>query len=288
MKTLHEYLRERGVEGRGKNWVVRCPVHEDSNASCSVAETCWTCFGCGAKGGIVDFIEADQQCSRYEAGRIAGLGLELVGNPADRIRAARATIKRAPMLKEVQRMWAESTQAPEDLLAKRCLGTPSMDLVRLAPEARPEWAEHWARRLVVPLYDVKGSMRSMVGRSMTGTIKTMVPTGFSTSGLCMLSPAVQAGIRLGVSLSELWICEGEIDYLTCCRYHSEVMGIRNGSWSDDWRRAVEAICASVVVATDPDDAGDRYAAEIGIGKRWRKDVDLNEWVSRGDVPTMED
>ena len=45
--------------GRGKNVMVRCPVHEDRDPSLSVNldNGLWICFGCGAKGNIIGLAE---------------------------------------------------------------------------------------------------------------------------------------------------------------------------------------------------------------------------------------
>jgi DNA primase len=56
---------ERLVEGSGlalkrsgKDWVTRCPFHEDGTASLVVtpAKNLWHCFGCGAAGGPIDWV----------------------------------------------------------------------------------------------------------------------------------------------------------------------------------------------------------------------------------------
>ena len=56
---------ERLVEGSGielkrsgKDWVARCPLHEDATASLVVtpAKNLWHCFGCGAGGGPIDWV----------------------------------------------------------------------------------------------------------------------------------------------------------------------------------------------------------------------------------------
>jgi len=154
-----------------------------------------------------------------------------------------------------------------------------MDVARWC-ESSPglQWCEHWRRRIVLPLVDHHGQARSLLGRGHKAKVKTLVPTGYSAQGLALASPAMSAALRTGASMGEVWITEGEIDFMTALRFRDYVLGIRSGSWNERWSRALAG--ASVVVATDPDAQGDRYAAEIGMGRRWRKDVDLNDWVSR--------
>lgn len=42
----------------GKDWITRCPFHEDATASLVVspAKNLWHCFGCGAAGGPIDWV----------------------------------------------------------------------------------------------------------------------------------------------------------------------------------------------------------------------------------------
>lgn len=278
MITLHTYLAAKGVRAQGRNWMVRCPVHDDRVASCSVAASAWTCFGCGARGGVLDFIQAAEGCSRHEAARIAEYG----GQGLDLATMVSAMAPRRPRPSEVAEFWRSLGEVPQAELDARNLGTPSMELARwCADQARPAWAEHFDRRIVCPLFDYLGQLRLCLGRSHRSRIKTMVAKGFSSAGLCLATPAVVLALRTGCSLGETWITEGEVDFLTAARFKASVLGVRSGSWSAKWRERIQALAASVVVATDPDEAGDKYAADIGMGRRWRQDCDLNDWVSRG-------
>ncbi len=44
------------LERRGKDWIGRCPFHEDDTASLSITpdKNLFHCFGCGAAGGPID------------------------------------------------------------------------------------------------------------------------------------------------------------------------------------------------------------------------------------------
>ena len=58
---LVELVRHSGLElkKKGKNWLGRCPFHEDGQASLSVngKEGLWNCFGCEAGGDHVSFLQ---------------------------------------------------------------------------------------------------------------------------------------------------------------------------------------------------------------------------------------
>jgi DNA primase len=58
---LGALMRSRGIELRknGKGLKGRCPFHEDKTPSLSInpKENLWQCFGCGAAGDAIRFIE---------------------------------------------------------------------------------------------------------------------------------------------------------------------------------------------------------------------------------------
>jgi len=64
-RLKNEVAVERLVEAAGlelkksgKDWIARCPFHEDDTASLVVtpAKNLWHCFGCGAAGGPIDWV----------------------------------------------------------------------------------------------------------------------------------------------------------------------------------------------------------------------------------------
>lgn len=64
-------MRSRGVElvARGATWQGRCPFHEDDTPSLTAtpAKGLWQCFGCGAAGDAIRFVELRDGCSFVEA-----------------------------------------------------------------------------------------------------------------------------------------------------------------------------------------------------------------------------
>jgi DNA primase len=68
---LTAVIRSRGIELKknGKGYVGRCPFHADQNPSLSVnpREKLWKCFGCGAGGDAIRFIELFDKVGFREA-----------------------------------------------------------------------------------------------------------------------------------------------------------------------------------------------------------------------------
>ena len=62
---LVELFRSRGLEmqKKGKNWLCRCPFHDDQTASLSVnnERRLWQCFSCKAAGDAFDFLRLKEK-----------------------------------------------------------------------------------------------------------------------------------------------------------------------------------------------------------------------------------
>jgi len=52
-----------------RNSQINCPFHEDNTPSCRIypATNTFHCFGCGATGDVIEFIEKYEKCSKHEA-----------------------------------------------------------------------------------------------------------------------------------------------------------------------------------------------------------------------------
>ena len=59
------------VKKTGKGYFVQCPFHEDDTASLSITpkKKLWQCFGCGASGDVISFIQKKEGCSFPEAAK---------------------------------------------------------------------------------------------------------------------------------------------------------------------------------------------------------------------------
>jgi len=68
---LVELVRQSGLELKktGRNWLCRCPFHEDETASLSVnpAQQLWNCFGCEAGGDALEWLKRRGNLSFPEA-----------------------------------------------------------------------------------------------------------------------------------------------------------------------------------------------------------------------------
>lgn len=163
-----------------------------------------------------------------------------------------------------------------------------LDLSRVIPDTfapawipwagldRAEW--HRLYRLVTPMFDATGVMRSVRFRAVVATSaskKTLNPKGYGYGGLVMADPmgrAVLRGERAddGVTWDgRVIVVEGEPDFWTwSChplRFGAAqtwaVFGIASGSWSEEIARRIPD-GAKVLVRTHHDEPGEKYAEVI--------------------------
>ena len=68
---LAALVESRGIKLKknGKTWFGLCPFHDDHNPSLSVnpSTNLWQCFGCGAGGDVIRFVELFDQVDFKEA-----------------------------------------------------------------------------------------------------------------------------------------------------------------------------------------------------------------------------
>ena len=155
----------------------------------------------------------------------------------------------------------------------------------LPPDAIvPSWARYqrkpWTEtghRLIFPVYDADGVLRSVrAGRVIeSDTPKRLPPGGHKASGLvlaCSLAIATLCGTFVA---ARVVISEGEPDFLSwATKTGIEAFarfGILSGSWNDAFADKIQD-GALVVVRTDNDLAGDKYAELIIKSLRGRCDV----------------
>ncbi len=163
-----------------------------------------------------------------------------------------------------------------------------LDLSRIIPDSfaptwipwagmlRPDW--HRLYRLVTPMFDATGAMRSVRFRAVAATSaskKTLNPKGYGYGGLVMADPmgrALLRGERKDEDIAwngQVVIVEGEPDFWTwSChplRFGAAqtwaVFGIASGSWSEDLARRIPD-AAKVIVRTHHDEPGEKYAEII--------------------------
>lgn len=144
------------------------------------------------------------------------------------------------------------------------------------PEKRPK-PEPWSvlgYRLIVPLYDASGVIRSVRARAVTpidDAPKALPPSGYAAKGLVMADPLAAMMLAIGSwpehAERRIVISEGEPDFLTWASRGTgartlAVLGLAgSGQWAKEIADRIPD-GSTVILRTDQDDAGDRYAEQV--------------------------
>lgn len=199
-----------------------------------------------------------------------------------------------PPLAEVAAVWEACTMTADDAevaawFQSRALDAAAVDvrgLARALPRGAsvPRWArcagQSWAEsghRLIVPFFDALGEMRTVrASRVVAGdSPKRLTPTGHKSSGVVMADALALEVLRTGArpdwlaAALRVVIAEGEPDWLTWATMRPlksptpayAVLGVIAGSWADAFAARIPN-GARVIVRTDHDAAGDKYATDI--------------------------
>jgi hypothetical protein len=203
-----------------------------------------------------------------------------------------------PPAAEAIALWNRATPANEDpevtaMLDRRGVDpylVADRDLMRALPErgALPEWATvgglRWDQsrhRGLVPTFEALGGHQSLRARSTVQDAepKEVAPAGHSATGLVMADAGARQMLETGALFGPLWVAEGTIDFLVAATTWSDssdvaVLGIMSGSWTPELAARIPDQ-AHVVIATDDDETGDKYAARIVESLLGR--VSLERW-----------
>jgi DNA primase len=102
--SVQRLAEASGVELKkgGKDWLGRCPFHEDDTASLVVSpgKNLWHCFGCGAAGGPIDWVKKTRGVSFRHAVELLREGLpassSAAGQAAEAAPIKRTTVRALP------------------------------------------------------------------------------------------------------------------------------------------------------------------------------------------------
>lgn len=307
-----------GAQRQGGGLLVRCPAHADRTPSCSVRRgadgtVAVRCFGCDFSGDALGLIAAVAGLEiRRDFPAVVARAAELSGVvdggrwvPPPRPTTPPEPPREYPPTGELAALWDACRPVTDDAEVAAWLRSRALDPADL--EARdlaralslgaqlPRWArgagQRWTEggyRVLVPLFDEKGTMRSLRARRVTpGDPKNLTPLGCKTGALVLadapgrllLSTGARPAWWAAGTTFRVLIVEGEPDFLTWAARFSEadeiapsVLGIPgSGGWSEVIAGRIPD-GTRVIVRTDADPSGDKYAAAIADMLAERCDV----------------
>ena len=294
---LGDAVEAAGVALRGKGWVRQgvCPFHNEEEGSFTVysdSEKFW-CFGCGAGGDVLDFVQKVEGLTLPEAIRRLDAGSPPLTTTAARPVATRqptvpAVSYRDPVLltAAVQFYAAQLGRSPvaRSYLASRGIGVGAAlrlglgyatgsglrehlqaggcddDRIRASGLFLKQGRERFAGTVTVPDV-VSGRVRWLTGRA--------VATGARPRFQAMPGPKpVQGLASLGTAPPWVVVAEGVFDYLTLADWGYPACAALGTQGLDKVAAALRG-CPRVFLAFDNDDAGITAAEDLKdlLGRR---------------------
>lgn len=301
-----------GAERQGRNVSIRCPAHGDDRPSCSVhvapdRTVLARCHACGWSAdalGLIALVRDIEPSTSFR--RLLGVAAELAGVSLAEPPVVRPVAPRAertpPPAGEVREMLAEEGLDGETaawLESRRLDPWRCGRFVRVLGWKIPRWAGRrghrgevvsWdvsGHRLILPTWDAEGRLRSVRARLVRAVDepKSLPPAGYRTAGLVLATPIARAALRSGFqgSPAALVVAEGEPDYLTWASRLGGRWGViglpGSGAWTSELAHRIPR-GSLVVVRTDPDPAGDDYAATIAEQLAGRAQVIVSDPIGR--------
>jgi hypothetical protein len=293
---------------------VPCPWHAERSPSCSITigpdgTLRVRCFGCGHSGDALSLIAAVRGLDlRRDFLRVLREGEAIVGNVDVRAPPYRAAAPPGrPPEAELLALWnaagpfavTDVDPPPSNLAVARFVASrrwwpPNLDqlgIARVLPRVfdwPSWWPSTWAStyRVAALAYEPDGRAASLHARAVQPVEvdqRQRWPRGCLAKGL-LLADALGVAALCGSappSLGGIAITEGLTDTIAMALAFAEaakpwaVLGVTSTTGTDALKR-VRWPSVPVVVATDPDAAGDRYAREVRSAlprhldvRRWR-------------------
>jgi hypothetical protein len=179
-------------------------------------------------------------------------------------------------------------------VASRGLVPAEVDAVvagALPPGARlPRWASYrgqpWTttgHRLIVPVVDPAGAVRSVRAIRVTDgeSPKRLPPGGHKAAGLVMACDIARAMLAGTFAPERLLVVEGEPDFLVVATRATgratARIGLVSGGWTLEFAQRVP-VGTTVLLWTDRDAAGERYAHEVARGLVRARGCRLRRWA----------
>ena len=271
------------LKGTGDEHSALCPFHQETKPSFKVnlAKKAFQCFGCGAKGNVLDFVEKKEGCDLRQAA-------EMVADICGIALSDRATgTHKAPHAERQEKPLTEPDMAKERLVEpeKRTSAPPernkplSFRLQSLDPEhsylvsrLSPTLIEHFELgycdrglmkgRIAIPIHDEEDELVAYAGRWASDEVpedaeKYLLPPKFrKTLVLFNLS-------RLVRPLEHVVMVEGYFGAMRLHGLHMPAVALMGRSISDEQVALLqEAGVRRISLMMDGDDPGRNAALEI--------------------------
>lgn len=252
-----------GVIGKGDQRFISCPFHDEKTPSCSVnyGKRIFHCFGCGAKGTIIDFVakmeriplrEAAAKLVEWGASTPSG-GSQAARNPATSGSGRNTVLCNQPVKQPL-------TLDPDH---------PYLVSRGLSPEAIAEFGLgfcHSGRmrgRICIPIHDHAGRLVAYGGRWAAGPVPKGVPRYLLSPGF--RKRCVLYGLHRVPDTDFIVLVEGYWSVIRLHRLGFPVAGLMGRSISEEqFELLADRQIRSILLVMDGDDPGLRAREQLAV------------------------
>jgi DNA primase len=271
--SIHMVLDHYGIDWLRKetgDLVGKCLIHKGDGKRAfrvNVKKNIFNCFSCNARGNVIDFVAAMEQCSIREAAvRLKDWFSLSMPMPEEH--------QQTPLPpKTIEPIRAGESQGPNKPLSFELKGIDPTHTYLATRGISQETAKCFgigffpgkgsmSGRIVIPIHNEKGQLVAYAGRSIQDDVepKYKFPAGFHKAQVLFNLHRVlidqQSGSRPVV------VVEGFLDCLKVDEAGFPVVALMGSSLSEAQERLLVANFTQVVLMLDGDEAGAWAAAEI--------------------------
>src|SRR5260370_907937 len=256
------WLRKSGSELRG-----RCPIHKGDGQDAfhvNLTKNAFNCFSCQARGNVLDFVAAMEQCSVRDAAiKLADWFTITEGNLNPKIQGGRAPHIQVPAQSGGE---AQSENKPltfqlrgvdpnHPYLAERGISKETADTFGIGFFSGKGSMKG---RVVIQIHNERGELVAYAGRAIDGSEpRYKLPVGFHKS--------LELYNLHRVTAREVILVEGFFDCMKVWQsLHPFVVALMGSSMSEQQERIVTARFQRVPMLLDCDEAGRQAAEEIAF------------------------
>lgn len=259
------WLRKSGDELRG-----RCPIHKgegESTFHVSTVKNVFHCFSCKARGNVLDFVAAMEQCSLRDAALKIKEWFSVDGSvavtkkPEDvAIKVSADVVEGQPAVNKPLKFELKGIDHEHAYLKDRGI-TP--ETARLFGVGFFPGKGSMHGRVVIPIHNERGELVAYAGRAIDGSEpKYKLPTGFHKSS------EVYNLHRVGESDSVV-VVEGFFDTMKTAQSGFPVVALMGCSLSERQKHLLVQRFKRVVLMFDGDEAGRKATDDclVSFGRR---------------------
>lgn len=286
-EILDHYGLLSGMRQKKDELIGSCPFHKESKPSfhVSLIKNAFQCFGCKAKGNILDFVQQKESVELREAGVLIhqwfGIGQEPIAAPEAKKEVKEPELAKGEEIINPPLKFALKVDPDHPYLKERGLAKETIEHFGLGYCSKGLMKE----RIAIPVHNDKGELVAYAGRwpgdppGEEGKYK--LPPGFQKHlVLFNLNRAVNE-----TSEKKIVVVEGFFD---CFRVwqagYKNVVALMGSSLSKEQEELLVNHAKMVALMLDQDEAGRRATQEILSRLAKRVFVRVIEFHSEGDQP----